>query len=336
MMRRGLCLLFLGVLSLAGCAEVSDLVPVAAASTFRIVTFNAEWLFDGVNDSIDHWGSPARAQQHLEAVADVLRPLDADYISLAEVENADVLSRLNALLGGAYTPIFVQGTDTSTGQDVAALSTLTPAQAPGRTDERVDYPVAGSFLSCGAGDTGVSKNYWAEFDLQGTPVTIIGAHFLAYPDRCSRSIEREAQAMVLANLAREAISRGRELIVLGDLNDFDGAALDAAGNKPISRVLAILKDLDPATEGDELVNVCAMLPQEERYSDWYDRDGDGVDDGKLEHSQIDFILVSRGLAERIAFVTIAHTTPAGAVSDHWPIVLDLLIPSEIATTAPAP
>jgi endonuclease/exonuclease/phosphatase family metal-dependent hydrolase len=309
-------------------------VPVAAASTFRIVAFNAEWLFDGVNDSIDHWGTPTRAQQHLEAVADVLRPLDADYISLAEVENADMLSRLNALLGGAYTPIFVQGTDTSTGQDVAALSTLTPAQAPARTDERVNYPVVGSFLSCGAGDTGVSKNYWAEFDLQGTPVTIIGAHLLAYPDRCSRSVAREAQATILANLAREALSRGREVIVLGDLNDFDGAALDAAGNKPSSQVLSILKNLDPTTEGDELVNVCATLPQEDRYSDQYDRDGDGIDDGKLEHSQIDYILVSRGLAERVAYVTIAHTTPAGAVSDHWPVVLDLSIPSEVAATAP--
>jgi len=327
-------LLFLGVLFLSGSARASELVPVAAASTFRIVAFNAEWLFDGVNDSIDHWGTPARAQQHLEAVADVLRPLDADYISLAEVENADMLSKLNVLLGGAYTPIFVQGTDTSTGQDVAALSTLTPRQAPDRTDERVNYPVAGSFLSCGAGDTGVSKHYVAEFDLQGTPVTIIGAHFLAYPDRCSRSIEREAQATVLANLARDAISRGREVIVLGDLNDFDGAALDAAGNKPSSQVLSILKNLDSAAEGDELVNVCATLPQEDRYSDWYDRDGDGIDDGKLEHSQIDFILVSRRLSQRIAYVTIAHTTPAGAVSDHWPIVLDLSLSAEVAATAP--
>jgi len=39
-------------------------------------------------------------------------------------------------------------------------------------------------------------------------------------------------------------------------------------------------------------------------------------------------------AERIAYVTIAHPTPAGAVSDHWPIVLDLSTPSEVATTTP--
>jgi predicted extracellular nuclease len=300
------------------------------------VAFNAQCLFDGYDDptKCNCWGSPERAQQHLEAVAKALRPLNADYVSLAEVEDADMLSRLNALLGGTYIPIFVQGTDTATGQDVAALSALAPQQPPRRTDERVAFPVPGSLLNCGAGTMGVSKNYWADFDLHGTPITIIGAHFRAYPNCCDCSIKREAQAAVIANLAREALSRGREVVVLGDLNDFDGAAPDAAGNRPSSQVLAILKNLDPTVEGDELVNVCAALPQEERYSDWYDRDGDAIDDGKLEHSQIDFILVSRGLSERVAFVTIAHNTPAGDVSDHWPVVLDLSLPSEVATTAP--
>ncbi len=333
-MVRRVMVLCLGFIVLTGCTRASDLVPSPATSTFRAVAFNAEWLFDGVNDSTNHWGSPARAQAHLQGVADVLRPLDANYISLAEVEDAAMLSKLDALLGNGYSQIFVQGTDTSTGQDVAALSVLAPLEAPGRTDERAAYPVAGSTLGCGSGSYGVSKNYWADFDLAGTPVTIIGAHLLAYPDRCERSTQREAQATVLANLAREALARGREVIVLGDLNDFDGAALDAAGNRPSSRVLSILKDLDPAAEGDELVNVCATLPQEDRYTDWYDRDGDGVDDGAREHSQIDYILVSRALAERVTYVTIAHTTPAGEVSDHWPIVVDFAIPAEVASTGP--
>jgi hypothetical protein len=335
MTRRGLSVLVLFVVSLAGCTRVSNLIPDPTPSAFRIVAYNAEWLFDGVADPAESpWASPAAAQEHLEDVAEALRQLNANYISLAEVENAEMLSKLNALLGDAYTPIFVQGTDTSTGQDVAALSALAPLQAPSRTESRVPYPVPGSSLACGTGTKGVSKHYVAELDLYGTPTTILGAHFLAYPDRCSRSIEREAQATVIANLAREAISHGREVIVLGDLNDFDAATPDVAGNKPISQVLALLKDLDPATAGDELVNVCATLTQEDRYTDWYDRDKDGVDDGKSERSQIDFILVSRGLAEHIAYVTIAHTTPAGAVSDHWPIVLDLSIPSEIASATP--
>ena len=337
MTRRGLSVLLLFVVSLAGCTRVSNLIPDPTPSAFRIVSYNAEWLFDGVADPAGSpWASPAAAQEHLEDVAEALRQLSANYISLAEVENAEMLSKLNALLGNAYTPIFVQGTDTSTGQDVAALSAIAPLRAPSRTENRVAYPVPGSSLACSTGTKGVSKHYVAELDLYGTPITILGAHFLAYPDRCERSIEREAQATVIANLAREAISHGREVIVLGDLNDFDGAAIDAAGNRPSSQVLSILKNLDPAVEGDELVNVCATLPQDDRYTDWYDRDGDGIDDGTREHSQIDFILVSRGLAERIAYVTLAHSTPAGAVSDHWPVVLDLSLSSEVATTTPVP
>jgi len=78
------------------------------------------------------------------------------------------------------------------------------------------------------------------------------------------------------------------------------------------------------------------LPGGQVKRDWYDRNGNGIDDGTREHSQIDFILVSRGLAEHIAYVTIAHTTPAGTVSDHWPIVLDLSLSSEVATTTAVP
>jgi len=328
MLRLWVLLLGLGLFS--ACAYGFDSVPAPAPSTFRMVAFNAEWLFDGIADSIDNWGSPAKAEQHLEDVAAVLAPLDANYISLAEVEDAAILARLNDLLGAVYTPIFVQGTDTSTGQDVAALSMLVPVQSPSRTDERIAYPIAGSTLTCGKGSSAVSKNYVAEVDLAGIPVTIIGTHLLAYPDRCDRSVQREAQATVLADQAREALARGREVILLGDLNDFDGAAPDAAGNRPSSKVLTILKDLDPATPGDELANACGSLPQNERYTDWYDRNGNGIDDGAREHSQIDYVLVSQGLADRISYVTIAHTTRAGAVSDHWPIVVDFALPTDVA------
>jgi endonuclease/exonuclease/phosphatase family metal-dependent hydrolase len=291
------------------------------------VAYNAEWLFDGVADPAESpWASPAAAQEHLEDVAEALRQLSANYISLAEVEDDNMLDRLNELLGGAYYPISCPGKDSATGQDVAALSSLLPSQSACRTAERISYPVPGSRLGCGSGSQGVSKNYVVGLDLAGTAVTIVGAHFLAHPTWCEQAVQREAQAWIVANVARGALAQGREVIVLGDLNDFDDTTLDAADSRPKSQVLAILKDLDPAVAGDELVNVCARLPQSERYTYWYERDD--------EYSQIDFILVSRGLAEHIAYVTIAHTTPAGAVSDHWPIVLDLSLSSEVAATAP--
>lgn len=336
MLRRALAVLIL-LFVLTGCAPAPSTLPPSppASSTFRVVAYNAEWLFDGENDpdGSPH-RDPASAQTHLKAVADLLGRLDADYISLAEVEDAAVLARLNRLLGNGFHPIFVQGTDTSTGQDVAALTAVAPEHAPFRVNDRVAYPVPGSTLTCASGDSAVSKHYVVDVRLADLAVTIIGVHFRAYPDRCSESAQREAQAAVVASIARGALARGREVIVLGDVNDFDGTVPDVAGSAPISDVLGLLKDLDPAAAGDELVNVCAGVPQSDRYTNWYDRDRDGIDDGTRERSQIDHVLVSRGLAARVSAVSIDHSAPSGSVSDHWPIVVDFAVPASVASTSP--
>jgi len=327
--------LFTSILFLGGCTPTADTVEGSTDSTFRIVAYNAEWLFDGVDDpSGSPWTSPKAAQAHLEAVADVLRPLDADFVSLAEVEDAQALARLNRLLGGGYVPVFVQGTDTATGQDVAALSKAAPSRSPRRSDARVAYPVPGSLLSCGTGDSGVSKHYIADVVIDDANVTLVGVHFRAFPDQCKESAQREAQAAVIADVVRSALAQGREVVVLGDLNDYDADVPDAAGNRHDSRVLRILKDLDPAREGDELVNVCAQVPPAERYTHWYDRDRDGVDDGGRERSQIDFVLVSHTLADRVTYVAIDHTSPEGTASDHWPVVVDIATSEAIAAKEP--
>ena len=53
-------------------------------------------------------------------------------------------------------------------------------------------------------------------------VCLIGVHFLAHPDDVERCAEREAQAMTIRNLIEEYSAKGFEMIVLGDMNDFDG------------------------------------------------------------------------------------------------------------------
>ncbi len=324
--------LIIAVLALGGCAPPRDASPDPIAATFRLVAYNAEWLFDGVGDpDAAPWRDRAAADRHLRAVADVLGRLDADFIGLAEVENLGTLERLSALVGDGHDGLFVQGTDVATGQDVAALTKTPPTRSPQRTERRVAYPVPGSALACATGDSGVSKHYAVEMTILGLPVTILGAHLRAFPDGCKESAQREAQAAVLADLAREALHRGREVVLLGDLNDYDAAVPDVAGNRPISIVLATLKDVDPAVPGDELENVCARLPQRERYTHWYDRDGDGIDDGAREYSQIDYVLVSPGLAALVHQVAIDRSYAPGAVSDHWPVVVDFALPAQLAT-----
>ena len=293
------------------------------ARSFTLAALNVEWLFDGRGDErfSNAPQSEAEAQAHLEDVASYLAVIDADYVSLAEVEDDTMLRRLGELLAETYAPIFVQGTDTYTGQDVGALSKV-PESASGRSEERVRYPVMGSQLTCSRGDKGVSKHYWADIELLGVPVTVIGVHFLAYPDRCDRAVQREAQAAVIRNLVADRLAgqSGREVIVLGDFNDFDGEVADANGNRPISCVFDVLTDIDFSGAGDELINLAALIPAAERYTCWYDRDGDGVDDGGSEHSQLDTILISRGLLPYVDDVRIDHSYAAGSVSDHWPII----------------
>jgi hypothetical protein len=57
------------------------------------------------------------------------------------------------------------------------------------TENRVQYPIPGT--KCGnstSGDTGVSKHYFTDFEIEGLdkPLSIIGIHFVAFPDRLGK------------------------------------------------------------------------------------------------------------------------------------------------------
>jgi len=325
-------LLCLGVGLLVGCGTETTESAVGGPTeptSWTVVALNACWLFDGEGEETFSTAPqcPEDAEAHLADVAAYLAGVDADFISIAEIEDEAMLARLNEGLGNGYHPVFVQGTDDHTGQDVAALSRL-PVVASGRTDAEVRYPIPESRLRAPHGTEDVAKHYWATTEIGGRTVTLIGVHLLAYPDDLSRVTQREAEASLLRDLARGFLDAGHEVIVLGDVNDFDAEVLDAAGNEPRSCVTRLLKDVDPDREGDELVNACERLDPSERYSYWYDRNHNGLDDGAEEHSQIDHLYVSRGLVPYLVEVRIDRAYEAGTVSDHWPIVATFEFPAE--------
>lgn len=295
--------------------------PVYRTEGIRIGTFNGEWLYDGVgnegDDALDFdWrGDSLAAAEHRRDVAAVVRTLDVDLLVMAETENFDVLETMvtHDLPGLEYTPYLIEGEDTFTGQDVGLLSRL-PIEMTGRTDERARVGVTEARY-------GVSKNLWARLMLGDTRVTLIGVHFLAQPDSRERRPRREAQAEVIRRLVEAELARGREVIVIGDLNDFDDASLDRLGNRPITDVLAIIKRASPGPE-DDLVNVMADVPQEKRFTSFYDRNEDDVIDWN-EFSAIDHILLSPGLVKRVLEVTYVHSHDPRKVSDHFPVVVTL-------------
>lgn len=294
--------------------------PVWSTDGIRVATFNGEFLFDGAGDEGEAtfpWkGDPAAARAHRDAVAAVVRSLDADLVLMPETEDLATLQMLvdESLADLGYEAVLVDGRDSFTGQDVGLLSRL-PVEAAGRTDERAPVGVSDQLY-------GVSKNLWARVTMpDGTPVTVVGVHFLARPDDVERRDRRNAQAEVIRQLVAAEVAEGREVIALGDFNDVDEAAPDRRGSVPITDVLATVKRAGPGPE-DDLVNVLGDVPQAERFTSFYDRNADGrFDEG--EFSAIDHVLLSPALYRRVVDVRYVHAHDPRDVSDHFPIVVTL-------------
>lgn len=303
-------------------------------STFRLVQYNAEWLFIDYYSSAKcpgsgcSWHTPEEANEHLLTIANVLCELNPDMVNICEVEGCDELNILIGELDDTYKPYLISGTDTSTGQNVGMITRVDPNINLYRSEERVNYPVQNS--KCGntssSGSTGVSKHYITEMTIFGTNVALIGAHLLAIPTDPSRCVQREGQAQVLQNIIYSYILKNYEIIVMGDMNDYDMEILDMNSNKPISMVLDIIKGIEGDKKGlYNLNNVASHMNKQERYSDWWDSDNNCNTASVNDYSMIDHVLVSSALEYKIKNVFIYHNYSeyCGKIySDHYPIVID--------------
>ena len=296
-----------------------EAAPVWTVPGVRIASFNGEFLFDGEGDEGQAdfpWkGDPEKARAHRDAVGRVVRMLDADVVVMPETENLNALGLMNteSLAGMGYTPYLVPGQDRFTGQNLGLLSRV-PVDTTGRTNERVAVGVTDQLY-------GVSKNVFARMTLAGMPVTVVGVHFLAQPDNPGRQPQREAQAEVIRRLVAREVALGRQVIVMGDFNDFDDAVPDRRGSVPITNVLATIKRAGDGP-ADDLVNVIGDVPQASRFTSLYDRNNDGVI-GPDDLSAIDHILLSPALYARVRDVRYVHAHDPRTVTDHFPVVVTL-------------
>lgn len=301
---------------------------------FRFIQYNTEWLFVDYCSSSQcpgsgcPWENTTEAEIHLEYVSNIIHDLQPDMINICEVEGCDELDMLiKDKETSDYIPYLIQGTDTSTGQNVGMLTKIDPIISLYRTEERVSYPIP--YSTCGytgaSSTTGVSKHYITEITLNDIPTAVIGTHLLAYPTDVQRCAQREAQAQVLQNVIIQYIKKGFEIILSGDLNDFDGEILDANNNKPLSSVLNILKGFAGTYKNTyTLYSVNAYMKKSMIYSDWWDKNGDCVS-SSTEFSMIDHILVSKYLFDNIknVFVYQNYSEFCGTYnSDHYPLVVD--------------
>jgi exonuclease III len=295
-------------------------------NTFRLMQYNVEWLFTDYYSNAKcpgsgcPWSNSSQATTHMNYVSQVISSLDPDFINLCEVEGCDELNQLTKIVGSEYLPYLIQGTDSATGQNVGIITKIDPVVNLYRDESRYTYPIPGS--KCGytgsSGTSGISKHYITELKLNGLNVAVLGLHLLAYPTDTTRCAEREAQAMVAQEIIIKYLNLGYEIVVLGDLNDYDGQVLDANDSIPTSQVLQILK-----TDG-KLVTASSWIPQDTRYTNWWDKDG-SCKSSSDEFTMIDHILITPGLSKKItgAFVYHGYQEFCGTYnSDHYPVIVD--------------
>lgn len=296
----------------------------------RIMQYNVEWFFlktyNGCPGSSCSWPNLSAATNHMNSLAKVVSDLNPDILNLCEVEGCYELSQLNGLLNNTYKPYLIYGTDSSTGQNVGLLSKITPTVNLQRTSATHSYPVAGSQCGyTGTGSSGVSKNYYTTYKFGEMSVHVIGTHLLAYPTDSSRCASREAQASVLQELIVSLLKPGDGLILMGDLNDYDGEVPDLNNDKPLSMVLNILKGESGTHAGEyQLKSVASLVNQDQRYTDWWDKNDDCTS-SLGEMTMIDHFLVTPNLVDKITKVSFPHPYPemCGTTnSDHYPIVVD--------------
>ena len=295
------------------------------------------------------WGK-MDAQAHLLAVAAELIALDADIVHLAEVGDCNVLRQLLDLLprDHGYVPYMVENGDLFTGQHVALLTRVDPIEDLVFDERTAEYPVdsmkpveahaSACALASAPGQQSLSKNLMARFDVDGLdgPFTLVGLHLLAIPDSTDRCGPREAQALVASWIAHDALSRGDQVVVVGDFNDYDDETPQASGIPPITAALAILRN--SSGNGTLLHSAASAISTGRRYSEWYDRDGDCIDDGMgtlsaaAELSLLDHMLFSTELWERVHAdsVSFHHSRlpprclrDGGFYGDHWPLTVDV-------------
>jgi exonuclease III len=301
--------------------------------TLRIVQYNAEWLFIDYYANMDcpgngcTWHTTSDAQTHLSYVSNIINKLDPDIINICEVEGCNELNMLHN--STEYVSYLKKGTDTGTGQNVGMLTKIDPMIDLYRTEERANYPIEGSM--CGytgvPGTVGVSKHYITEFMINDIKLAFIGLHLLAIPTDPGRCAQREGQAQVIQNVVSSYVSKGYEIIIIGDMNDYDGSVPDINSNKPTSKVLDILKgNYGDKKNSYKLTNVAYLLNKNDRYSDWWDSDLNCSTNSINDLSMIDHMLVSDGIKDKIMNMFIYHGYKEYCGkwnSDHWPVVLDL-------------
>lgn len=323
----------------------SFLASAHAEQPLRIVTFNAEILAaPGTSASrLSRYRFDTARQAHLSRVADLIETLNPDILNLLEVTSVEAVDGLIQILHEKgmkdYQGFHVESKDGFTGLDVSVITRYPPdliEDAPiriiyslvGDDTWRARYTFVDDDGSTREQETSLMRNGLYFITVGKHKLGFLGLHLKSNPEDAYSNGRRTGEATVAQRIVRdEIVKRGYTPIVLGDLNDYDPDVPDADETRETAtKVLRMLKDFDPDRQGPELVNVAErIVRQADRYTSLWDRNENGAEDPGDVKTSLDHILLHQSLMPHVRRVHISHVNSL-ETSDHYPVVLDLLLP----------
>jgi endonuclease/exonuclease/phosphatase family metal-dependent hydrolase len=280
-------------------------IAVGPPVALSVATFNVQNFFDELDDPnhADTVFSKEEVAEKIKKIGIAIRKLSVDVLVLQEVENKDLLDRLNKeeLSSLSYDHVrLVEGNDIR-GIDVALLSKYPVPRALSHTWDRFLPPEGGT------------QNYAFSRDCleatiepsPGRKLILLVNHLRATQwNEVEESLtRRHAQAKRVREITDQLLlgNPDRNIAVIGDLNDVPG-----------SETLKLIIEGNP-----KLIDIAETVPEQHRYTSIY----------KGDKQQIDHIIVTPGLeADLIAgSVWFDHSDEFSDVSDHFPIKAEFLL-----------
>jgi len=303
------------------------LVAAAACAEDRITfaTFNCEFLtrpkvhmkfgerFNLARDRKDVWNQPGyrdkKFHEAAEAVARFIVQIDADVIGLEEVGDRRDVKELHEAVraAGLDYPYWVAGKslDPATHQNVALFSRyklsdlLSPIPGLEAYDTELDDPDAEQW-------TEVTKGLRVNVAACGRTFVVYVLHLKSERGGHESDARRVAQASIVRRNYLPLLTAGRNVIVMGDLND--------GRNQPAIRRIRGRDDIQP-----DLIQTGRA-----DYFDFDKLDTRWTYEYMGVRGQIDHILLStsfKRICKRIHARTLPQDNPR--VSDHRPFIVDL-------------
>lgn len=204
--------------------------PAKAPGAIRIAAYNVENLFDGTDDptlsgefdDIKFVTKPTR----LKAIADAIRRLDADVLSIEEIESLDALKwfRDNYLKDLGYQYAYSEDVGYYRGVEQAFLSRF-PIKGHATFVQEDLSDMEGKRAGDGwapkkpeQGSKFQRSPLKVEIDAKGTPITLYSVHLKAGGKEFE--FQRESEALQTLEFIKEAIAKdpGARVAVMGDFN----------------------------------------------------------------------------------------------------------------------